>query len=323
MLNKINRIIIANVENFKDLDVNEYLDTVQYCREHGSFFLRASNSVFRERIIDPQSRRKRKTLYANNIQEFLIDENPLWSDFPKRLRSLIGLGVRLSLPDTYSPRDFHLTMYGSELYYVFPKNLFSGGVAFIEKEDLIGLLKRKTSYDETYDFYSDIMNLFNLGRNYHFDSMSDFETHCSYVDNDLKELYKYLESIELTYDTSYQSFVKLMNDKDLIGIIPDFVQNIIEIFINLDPSSDPVINVSNNKTAEIFFINFIREVKKCLDMGFKKYLWHIMEPDKCYVLDPSDFDYIDNVEFWTDEECLLVNAEYITEFYDEVENYLE
>jgi len=153
--------------------------------------------------------------------------------------------------------------------------------------------------------------------------MSDFETHCSYVDNDLKELYKYLESIELTYDTSYQSFVKLMNDKDLIGIIPDFVQNIIKIFINLDPSSDPVINVSNNKTAEIFFINFIREVKKCLDMGFKKYLWHIMEPDKCYVLDPSDFDYIDNVEFWTDEECLLVNAEYITEFYNEVENYLK
>ncbi len=322
MLNKINRIIIANAENFKDLDINEYLDTVQYCREHELFFLRASESVFPRRIINPKLRPTRKTMYSNNIHEFLIDANPAWDSFPKRSKCLIGIGVKLSSPDAYSPRDFHLSVYGFELYYVFPKNLFSGRVAFIEEEDFLGLLKRKTNYDETYDFYSDIMNLFNLKHTYHFDGMSDFETHCYYVDDNLEAIYKNLDLMELNNNNSYYYLLEFMKN---IASVTDsgFVSNLLKIFENLNTLKIYPVDVVDNKTAEIFFTDFIKEVKKCLDVGFKKYLWNIMEPDTCHVLEPSDIDYIDGNEFWTDEKCLLVNANYIREFYNEVENYLK
>lgn len=322
MLNNINKILIADIGFLGGLDVSQYLDTIRYCRKNKLFFVRASKSSFLKKIVDPKLKSKRKSLYVNNIYEFLIDENPTWDGFPKRSKCIIGLGVRRLNPLIYSPSKFALNVYGSQLYYVFPKNLFDGGVAFFEKDDFISLLSRKTNYSEIYDFYSDIMSLFKLERDYHFDSMTDFDTYCNYVDDNLEVLYKNLMLMELTYDKSYHYFVKFMNDKD-ITTDSGFVYNLCNIFENLYPSIIYINSVVNNKTANIFFVEFIREVKKCLDVGFKRYVWYVLEPERCQILDESNIDYIDKSEFWTDEECLLVNAEYITEFYNEVENYLE
>jgi len=300
ILNDINTILTE--KSFEStVDIHEFKDTINFCLENYIYFVRASNLNFDVKTIKP-TLKKRRSLSGTNVHEFLIDNNPFWKGFPKRSKSLIGMVVTTFFVDHLASIASHSTgFYGNNFYAVFPKNLFNKKTALCGHEDFIYSFPNVNNIYNLYRILIECFDKFGIIKNpkftektkervslYNFKSYTHFVDCCSKLENFLYELY-------VNYN-KYDNYKKT----DVIGWFHVLMYN---THATYDISQD------------------LKTLKEILDKSLISWLHEKLKPGSKSpksntIVTTEDDLYVVKFEgwkeFWTEEECLVVNLKKIT-----------